>query len=151
MPPSTSDESGALKVWLHFTKVPSVNDLIYVWRISFKGKFKNLCWRVPSYPLSSALARLSREMLLHHTPSLENFHGLLSMSSRMVCPCFWISTSFSQLASSTRCPFNLTKFSKYSFRLVLLLTLLSSMLSICGFSATSIFLVHWTSMQQVCS
>jgi hypothetical protein len=33
-------------------------------------------------------ARLTLAMLLHHTPSLENFHGLLSMSSRMVCPCF---------------------------------------------------------------
>ena len=35
------------------------------------------CWRVPSYPSSSVLACLSREMLLHHTPSLENLHGLL--------------------------------------------------------------------------
>jgi hypothetical protein len=60
-------------------------------------------------------ARLWLAMLLHHTPLLENFHGLLSMSSRMVCPCFWISASFSQLASSTGCPFHLTKYSKYSF------------------------------------
>jgi hypothetical protein len=27
-------------------------------------------------------------MLLHHTPSLENLHELLFMSSCMVCPCF---------------------------------------------------------------
>jgi hypothetical protein len=33
-------------------------------------------------------ARLTLAMLLHHTPSLENFHGLLSMSSRTVFPCF---------------------------------------------------------------
>jgi hypothetical protein len=28
-----------------------------------------------------------KAMLLHHTPRIENFHGLLSMSSRTVCPC----------------------------------------------------------------
>jgi hypothetical protein len=32
--------------------------------------------------------RLTLAMLLHHTPSLENFHGLLSMSSLTVCLCF---------------------------------------------------------------
>jgi hypothetical protein len=40
-------------------------------------------------------------MLLHHTPRLENFHGLLSMSSCTVCPCFCITASVSQLTSST--------------------------------------------------
>jgi hypothetical protein len=91
----------------------------------------------------SALAHLMLAMLLHHTPSLENFHGLLSMSSCTVCPCFCISASFSQLASSTGWPFHLTRYSKYSFRLVFLLTLLSSMHSIYGFSATGICIVHW--------
>jgi hypothetical protein len=40
-------------------------------------------------------------MLLHHTPRLKRFHGLLSMSSCTVCPCFCITASVSQLASST--------------------------------------------------
>jgi hypothetical protein len=92
---------------------------------------------------SPVLARLMLVMLLHHTPLLETFHGLLSMISHMVCPCLWISTSFSQLASSTGWFFHLTRYSKYCFRLVLLLTLLSSICSICGFSIISICFVHW--------
>jgi hypothetical protein len=82
-------------------------------------------------------------MLLHHTLSLENFHGLLSMSSCTVCPCFCIPASVSQLASSTGWFFHLTRYSKYCFRLVFLPTLLSSMHSICGFSATGICFIHW--------
>jgi hypothetical protein len=82
-------------------------------------------------------------MLLHHTPSLENFHGLLSMSSCMVYPCFCISASVSQLAYSTGWFFHLTRYSKYCFRLVLFLTLLFSMHSICGLSATGICFFHW--------
>jgi hypothetical protein len=82
-------------------------------------------------------------MLLHHTPSLENFHGMLSMSSCTVCPCLCISASVSQLASSTGWFFHLTRYSKYCFCLVLLLTFLSSMHSICGLSATGIYFVHW--------
>jgi hypothetical protein len=85
-------------------------------------EFQNLCWRLSSCPIASALARLMWEMLLHHTPSLEKFHGLLSMSSCTVCPCFCISASVSQLASSTGWFFHLTRYSKYCFRLVLLLT-----------------------------
>jgi hypothetical protein len=86
-----------------------------------------------TFPVVLCLRAGSLEMLLHHTLWLENFHGLLSMSSRMVCPCLCISASFSQLASSTRWFFHLTRYSKYCFRLVFLLTLLSSMCSICGF------------------
>jgi hypothetical protein len=99
-----------------------------------------------AFPAVFCLRAGSLEMLLHHTPLLENFHGLLSMSSRTVCPCLWISASFSQLASSTGWPFHLTKYSKYCFRLVFLLTLLSSMRSICGFSATGICFVHWITL-----
>jgi hypothetical protein len=102
-----------------------------------------ICASSSSCPLPSALARLMWEMLLHHTPSLENFHGLLSMSSCMVCPCLCISASVSQLAYSTGWFFHLTRYSKYCFFLVLLLTLLSSMHSICGLSTTGIFFVHW--------
>jgi hypothetical protein len=96
-----------------------------------------------AFPSVRCLRAGSLKMLLHHTPWLEKFHGLLSMSSCTMCPCFWISTSFSQLASSTGWFFHLTKYSKYYFRLVFLLTLLSSMCSICGLSATSICFVHW--------
>jgi hypothetical protein len=94
-------------------------------------------------PAVRCLRTGSLEMLLHHTPSLENFHGLLSMSSRTICPCFWISALVSQLASSTGWPLHLTKYSKYCFHLVFLLTLLSSMCSICGLSANGICFVHW--------
>jgi hypothetical protein len=82
-------------------------------------------------------------MLLHHTPLLEKVHGLLSMSSCTVCPCFCMSALLSQLASSTGWFFHLTRYSKYCFHLVLLLTLLSRMHSICSFSATGIYFVHW--------
>jgi hypothetical protein len=91
----------------------------------------------------SVLSRLMLAMLLHHTPSLETFHGLLSMSSCMVYPFFCISDSFSQLASSTGWPFHLTRYLKYYFRLVLFLTLLSSMHSICEFSVIGNFFCHW--------
>jgi hypothetical protein len=76
---------------------------------------------------------------------LENFHELLSMSSCTVCPCFCISASFSQLASSTGWFFHWTRYSKYCFRLVFLLNHLSSIRSICGFSAIGICFCHWTS------
>ena len=95
----------------------------------------------PTVSLARCVLWLST-MLLHHTPLLENFHELLFMSSCTICPCLRISASFSQLTSSTRCPFHLTKYSKYSFLLVILLILLSIMLSIYGFSATDICFVH---------
>jgi hypothetical protein len=81
----------------------------------FQNIFKKMCSMLFQLSLISALSRCwlclhALAMLLHHTPSLENFHGLLSMSSHTVCPCFWISASFSQLASSTGCPFHLTKY-----------------------------------------
>ena len=107
-----------------------------------RSNFK-ICVGLSSCPIASMLARLMWEMLLHHTPSLENFHGLLSMISCMVFPCFCISASFSQLASSSGWFFHLTRYSKYSFCLVFLLTLLSSIHSICGFSATGICFHHW--------
>jgi hypothetical protein len=98
-----------------------------------------------TFPVVFYLHASSLKMLLHHTPSLENFHGLLSMSLHMVCPCLWIPASFSLLEYSIGWSFHLTKYSKYFFRLVFLLTLLSSMRSICGFSANDIYFVHWTS------
>jgi hypothetical protein len=130
-----------LKVRLHYTSAPSFNYHIYVRRINFKVISK-FTLALVQLSFASALARLMLAMLLHHTPSLENFHGLLSMSLRMACPCFWIFALFSQLESSTGWSFHLTKYSKYSFLLVLLLTLLLSMHSICGFSATGICFVH---------
>jgi hypothetical protein len=81
-------------------------------------------------------------MLLHHT-RLENIHGILSMISCMVHPCFCISASVYQLASLTGWLFHLIRYLKYSFLLVLLPTLLSSMHSICALSATSICSIQW--------
>jgi hypothetical protein len=142
----TTDESGSLKICLQCLSVLPLNYYINI-RTFFSKQLKTLlqraemCWRLSQLSSASALAccwRCSCIIL----PCLKKFHGLLSMSSRTVCPCFWISASFFQLASSIGCPFHLTKYSKYSFRLVLLLTLLSSMLSICGFSATGICLAH---------
>jgi hypothetical protein len=140
MPLHLTDESGSLKICLQYGSTHSLNYYIDVWRIKLQNISNNSSCAKMHWRLSHA--RLLLAMLLHHTPSLENFHGLLSMSSHMVCPCFWISASFSQLASSTGCPFHLTRYSKYSFLLVLLLTLLSSILSICGFSAIGICLAH---------
>jgi hypothetical protein len=122
--------------------MPPLNDFINI-----SKHFQNMCLVLFQLSLISALSRCwlclhALAMLLHHTPSLKKFHGLLSMSSRMVCPCFWISSSFSQLESSTGWPFHLTKYSKYFFRLVLLPTLLSSMHSIYDFSATGICFFH---------
>jgi hypothetical protein len=113
------------------------------WCNNFKGNFKICAGARPAVLRFRAGSLDVLAMLLHHTPSVENFHGLLSMSSCMVCPCFWISASVSQLASSTGWFFHLTRYSKYFFRLVLLLTLLSSMYSIYDFSATGICFVHW--------
>jgi hypothetical protein len=62
--------------------------------------------------------------------SAQRFHGLLSMRSCMVCPCFCMTSSGSQLASSTGWFFHLTRYSKYCFRLVFLPTRLSSIYSI---------------------
>jgi hypothetical protein len=140
MPLSPSDESGMLKVRLQSTSIPFLNYFIYVWCIELQNISNNSSCAKMHWCLSHT--RLLLVMLLHHTPSLENFHGLLSMSSHTIRPCFWISASFSHLASSTGCAFHLTKYSKYSLLLVLLLTLLSNMLSIYGFSATGICLVH---------
>ena len=87
----------------------------------------------------------THRMLLHHTPRLKRFHGLLSMSSCTVCPCFCITAFLSQLASSTGWFFHFTRYSKYCFCLVFLLTLLSSICSICGFSAIGICFCYWIS------
>jgi hypothetical protein len=140
MPLSPLDESETLKVLLQSTSTPFLNYFIYVWCIKHQNISNNSSCSKMHWCLFQA--RLLLAMLLHHTPSLENFHGLLSMRSCIVCPCFYISSSFSQLASSTGCPFHLTNYSKYSLVMVLLLTLLSNMLSVYGLSATSIFLVH---------
>jgi hypothetical protein len=127
---------------------------IYITQVCFI-KFPHLCSRInskrnskfhlgfSSCPIVSALACLMSAMFLHHNPGLENFHGLLSMSSLMVCPCLCISASLSQLASSTGWFFHLTRYSKYCFCLVLLLTLLFSMCSIYGLSTTGICFHHW--------
>jgi hypothetical protein len=66
-----------LKVYLQYRSMPFLNYFIYVWRIHFKNiqtilSHAKMRWCVPH-------ARLALAMLLHHTPSLENFHGLLSM------------------------------------------------------------------------
>jgi hypothetical protein len=113
MPLPTKDESYPLKVHYNIQV-----RFILMAHLRFAQQlprcFQNLCWLV-QLSFASALARLMWEMLLHHTPSLENFHGLLSMSSCMVCPCFCISASVSQLASSTGWFFHLTRYSKYCF------------------------------------
>jgi hypothetical protein len=62
--------------------------------------------------------------------SAQRFHGLLSMSSCTVCPCFCMFVSGSQLASSTGWFFHFTRYSKYCFRLVFLITRWSSIHSI---------------------
>jgi hypothetical protein len=63
---------------------------------------KHMCWRCPAVFLSPRAGSLDEVwMLLHHTPRLKRFHGLLSMSSCTVCPCFCMTASVSQLASST--------------------------------------------------
>jgi hypothetical protein len=105
--------------------------------------FQNVCWlaQLSSARCAGSLDGLS--MLLHHTPRLENFHGIMSMSSCMVCPCFCIIASLSQLASSTGWFFHLNRYSKYCFRLVFFPTHLSSMHSICGFSTTGNCFIHW--------
>jgi hypothetical protein len=59
-------------------------------------------------------------MLLHHTLLAEKFHELLFMSSCTICPCFWMSPSLSQLASSIGCPFHFTRYSKCVFLWVFL-------------------------------
>jgi hypothetical protein len=46
-------------------------------------------------------------MLLHYTPP-----GQKIMDSCIDFPCFWISTSLSQLTSSIRCPFHSIRYSK---------------------------------------
>jgi hypothetical protein len=140
-----------LKVRLHNTSASHLNGSFKMAQQS-KGISKFVLALV-QLSIASALARLMWEMLLHHTPSLENFHGLLSMSSCTVCPCFCISASFSQLASSTGWFFHLTRYSKYCFRLVLLLTLLSSMHSICGLSCNWHLLRpldHWLLISSLC-
>jgi hypothetical protein len=82
-------------------------------------------------------------MLLHHTPWLKRFHGLLPMSSCTVCPCFRVIASSSQLASSNGWFFHFTRYSKYCFLLVFLPDLLSSMHSISSFCATGNCFYHW--------
>jgi hypothetical protein len=141
MPLPTKDERNPLKV--HYIIQVCFNKLLHSCsHNNFKAfsKFVLACPAVFYFRVGS-LDVLA--MLLHHTPSLEIFHGLLSMSSCTVCSCFCISASVSQLAYSTGWFFHLTRYSKYSFLLVLLLTLLSSMRSICGFSATGNYFFHW--------
>jgi hypothetical protein len=98
----------------------------------FPKYFKNVCaGAVQLFFLFLCTGSLDEMwMLLHHTPRLKRFHGLLSMSSCTVCPCFWITASVSQLASSTGWFFHFTRYSKYCFLLVFFPTLLSSMHSI---------------------
>ena len=145
MPFTSTNERESLMICLQYASMLPLNHYINVSK-HFKTfqNVKNACCSF-QLSLASTLAWLLM-MLLHHTPLLENFHELLFMSSCTVCPCLWISTSSSQLASSIGCPFHLTKYSKYYFLLVFLLTLLSTMLSISIFSATGICFVHWTSL-----
>jgi hypothetical protein len=142
MPHLPKDVSLKAQGPLQYTKCASLNPHINVWRNKYQGAFKKnvlarpavLCSRAGSLDVGDAPASYSW---------LENFHGLLSMSSCTVCPCFFITASVSQLASSTGWFFHLTKYSKYCFRLVFLPTRLSSMHSICGFSATGNCFIHW--------
>jgi hypothetical protein len=97
----------------------------------FKVIPKCMCWRCPAVSFAPRAGSLDEVwMLLHHTPRLKRIHGLLSMSSCMVCPCFCMTASVSQLASSTGWFFHFTRYSKYYFLLVFLPILLSSMHSI---------------------
>jgi hypothetical protein len=105
---------------------------------------KHMCWHCPAvllYPRAGSLDEVW--MLLHHTPRLKRIQGLLSMSSCIMCPCFWITASVSQLASSTGWFFHFTRYSKYCFLLVLFPSRFSSMHSICGFCATGNCFCHW--------
>jgi hypothetical protein len=83
MPSPTTDESGSLKICLQYLSVLPLN-----YYISFSKIFqKNVSWCFPAvFRPYTCLLLATFAMILHHTPSLENFHGLLSMSSRMVCP-----------------------------------------------------------------
>jgi hypothetical protein len=105
------DESYPLKVHLQYTKCTSLNLLINV-HATVSRCFPKICARrLPTVFRFRAGSLDVLAMLLHHTPRLENFHGLLSMSSYTVCPFFYISYFLSQLASSTRWPFHLTRYS----------------------------------------
>jgi hypothetical protein len=70
-----------LKVLLQY-KCASLHQLINAWRNNYQGKIqKEVCWLVQlSFsPRAGSLDEVW--MLLHHTPRLKRFHGLLSMSS----------------------------------------------------------------------
>ena len=125
-----------------------MNDFNKEWRNNSQV-FQNVCWCCPAVSSKCAGSLDEWAMLLHHTPRLENFHGLLSMSSYMVCPCLCIIASFSQLAPSTGWFFHFTRYSKYFFRLVFFPTRLSSMYSICGFAVTGSCFYHWTTSSSV--
>jgi hypothetical protein len=58
-------------------------------------------FRCPLFASMRALLTL-KAILLHHTPLVKKIHGLLSMSSCIVFPCFKISGLVTQLASSIR-------------------------------------------------
>ena len=97
---STKDESYPLKVHLQYTSAPHLNGSFKICTTISKAISKF----VLAYPAVFHFRVGSLDvlaMLLHHTPRLEKFHGLLSMSSCMVCPCFCITAFVSQLASST--------------------------------------------------
>jgi hypothetical protein len=68
-------------------KCASLNCHIYVCA-SNPREIQKFVLALVQLSFASTLACLMLAMLLHHTPSLENFHGILSMSSRTVCPCF---------------------------------------------------------------
>jgi hypothetical protein len=84
-------------------KCPSLHHLINVWRTNYQIELKKKLAGSSSCLFLAPRAGSLDEvwMLLHHTPRLKRFHGLLSMSSYTVCPCFCITASVSQLASST--------------------------------------------------
>jgi hypothetical protein len=70
------------------TSMPPLNEFIII-----SKHFQKMCSVLFQLSLISTLSRYwlclhTLVMLLHHTPSLEKFHGILSMSSRTVCPCF---------------------------------------------------------------
>jgi hypothetical protein len=66
------------------------------WCNKYQSKIQKLkcAGTVQLYFLSPRAGSLDEVwMLLHHTPRLKRFHGLLSMSSCTVCPCFCIALS----------------------------------------------------------
>jgi hypothetical protein len=106
---STKDESLKAQGPLYNTSALHSHQHVNVFAQQFQGVSKFWCWRCPTVSSRCAGSLDVLWMLLHHTPRLERFHGLLSMSSCTVCPCFCIVASFSQLASSTGWFFHFTR------------------------------------------